>query len=78
MAAHLTSDKVTKFIPFGTKVNEITTKDDHCFEIYHADDSLPGFREYHAKLQPWIMFYIDAASYIDIDDANWCFFELYV
>ena len=46
------------------------------FEIYHADVSVPGFREYHSRLQPWIMFYIDAASYIDIDDTNWKFFLL--
>ena len=28
-------------------------------------------------IQVWIMFYIDAASYIDIDDDNWKFFLLY-
>ena len=44
------------------------------FEIYYGDESSPGLREYHAHLQPWTMFYIDAASYIDIDDNNWRFF----
>jgi len=46
------------------------------FEVYLADESVPGFRDFHARLQPWIMFYIDAASYIDIDDNNWRFFTL--
>ena len=59
----LHSDKVKKFIPHGTKIDEFKVEDE-TFVIYSADDSIPGFREYHSKLQPWIMFYIDAASYI--------------
>ncbi len=35
---------------------------------------MPGFIPYHKRLQPWIMFYIDAASYIDSDDPNWLYF----
>jgi histone acetyltransferase 1 len=44
--------------------------------VYLADESVPGFRDFHTRLQPWIMFFIDAASYIDIDDNNWRFFTL--
>ena len=74
MAAHLASDKVTKFKPLGTKIDEFKSND-VSFEIYHVDcATVPSFRDYHSKLQPWIMFYIDAASFIDIDDANWRFF----
>jgi histone acetyltransferase 1 len=46
------------------------------FEVFLSDESVPGFRDFHARLQPWIMFFIDAASYIDIDDNNWRFFTL--
>ncbi len=42
--------------------------------MYKSDSSVPGFIDYHARLQPWIMFYIDAASFIDVDDPNWLFF----
>ena len=73
MTNHLSSPKVTQFKPLGSKVDEFQCGD-QSYEIFHAEDSVPGFREYHSKLQPWIMFYIDAASYIDIDDANWRFF----
>lgn len=76
MSAHLASDKVTKFFPLGTKVDEFSV-DNQQFEIYHAEEAISGFREYHDKLQPWIMFYIDAASYIDIDDSNWRFFLIF-
>ena len=75
LATHMASDKVTKFKPLGTKVEMFTLeKTNETFEIYSADDTVTGFRDYHSKLQPWIMFYIDAASYIDIDDPNWRFF----
>jgi len=78
MAAHLRSDKVTKFKPMGTKIDEFKSNDDTSFELYFVDCATdPSFRDYHSKLQPWIMFYIDAASYIDIDDANWRFFLVY-
>lgn len=68
------------------------------YEIYLADESVPGFIEFHSRfidmrftfhsferytdhftycrLQPWIMFYIDAASFIVVDD-NWKFFVVY-
>ncbi len=47
------------------------------FELYFCEGSEPGFREYHRKMQPWIMFYIDAASYIDADDDRWKYFVMY-
>ena len=46
------------------------------YEIYYCDIKAPGFKDYHRRLQPWIMFFIDAASYIDDDDDNWRFFLL--
>lgn len=47
------------------------------FEIYQSTTSDQGFKDYHERLQFWIMFYIDAASYIDIDDDRWMFFTLF-
>eukprot|EP00096_Caligus_rogercresseyi_P006949 TRINITY_DN2404_c0_g1_i1.p1 TRINITY_DN2404_c0_g1~~TRINITY_DN2404_c0_g1_i1.p1 ORF type:complete len:414 (+),score=147.35 TRINITY_DN2404_c0_g1_i1:75-1316(+) len=69
------------FIPPGKKLSSFTLdgsdKVVRNYEVYEADESVPGFRDYHAHLQPWIMFYIDAASYIDIDDDNWKFYLLF-
>ena len=82
MQAHMNSDKVNKFVPHGTKIDSFTVNGSdnkvESYDIFHASDSDAGFREYHSKLQPWIMFFIDAASYIDVDDANWRFFLAYV
>ena len=66
---------VITFILFlGNKIDEFKSNEES-FEIYHVDcATVPSFRDYHAKLQPWLLFFIDAASYIDIDDSNWRFF----
>lgn len=47
------------------------------FEVLLATEATPGLREYHERLQPWILFFIDAASYIDIDDDSWRFFLMF-
>jgi len=74
------SDSATKkFEPFGNKVAEFEAGDgeEATFEIYQSTTSDQGFKDYHERLQFWIMFYIDAASYIDIDDDRWMFFTLF-
>jgi len=69
------------FRPMGEKVHSYS-KDDKSgvtnqYEVYMCQEATPGFRQYHDRLQSWIMFYIDAASYIDIDDDSWRFFLLF-
>jgi len=74
--AHINSDKETKFKPMGELVNTITNEGAQ-FEVYYCEESTPRFREYHERLQAWIMFYIDAASFIDIDDDCWRMFLMF-
>ena len=66
------------FTPYGEKITEwlksTENNKERTFELYHCDVSVQGFKDYHERLQPWIMFYIDAASYIDTDDDRWHFF----
>lgn len=47
------------------------------FEVYHCDMSVSGFRERHDLMQGWIMWLIDGASYIDVDDERWEFLTMY-
>lgn len=37
-----------------------------------------GFKEYHQRLQTFVLWYIDAANFIDIDDDRWHYFNMYV
>jgi len=69
------------FHPIGEKIHSFMKEDGNGlvrnYEVYRCDESTPGFRKYHERLQAWIMFYIDAASYIDIDDDSWRFSLLF-
>ncbi|KAJ8874270.1 hypothetical protein PR048_025113 [Dryococelus australis] len=48
-----------------------------CYEVFFCDVTMPGFVNFHDRLQTFILWYIDAASFIDIDDENWRFFVMY-
>lgn len=74
--ANISGDQETKFRPMGELVNTINN-DGRQFEVYKCEESTPRFRDYHERLQTWIMFYIDAASFIDIDDDNWKMFLMF-
>jgi len=74
---YLTSPAETSFRPPGEMVHSFKSSDDKTFEVYKCDESTTGFRSYHERLQFWLMFYIDAASFIDIDDDSWRFFLLF-
>ena len=62
--------------PMGELVNTITNNGIQ-YEVYKCEESTPRFRNYHERLQAWIMFYIDAASFIDIDDDSWRMFLMF-
>ena len=44
------------------------------FEVYFTKIEEPGFRKYHSRMQTFIKFFIDAASYIDVDDERWDYY----
>ncbi|OCH85215.1 histone acetyltransferase type B [Obba rivulosa] len=47
------------------------------FEVYHSTWSTPGFREYHRRMQLFVLLYIEGASYIQEDEDAWEFAVLY-
>ncbi|KAF4614777.1 hypothetical protein D9613_003276 [Agrocybe pediades] len=47
------------------------------FEVYHATWDTPGFREYHRRMQLFILLYIEAGSYINEDEDTWQFVVLF-
>lgn len=67
-----------RFRPFGEKVDELRLEDErgeeHVFEFYKCDVQTPGFVAFHARMQTFMMWFVDAASYIDTDDVNWQFY----
>lgn len=72
--------KDEKFKPSGELLHSFTVNDNgnnRQFEVYKADMTCPGFKEYHDRLQMFILWYIDAASFIDVDDDQWHYFNMY-
>ncbi|XP_071826710.1 histone acetyltransferase type B catalytic subunit-like [Apostichopus japonicus] len=46
------------------------------FEIYKCDIREQKFKDYHSKMQTFLWWYIDAASYIDVDDDRWTYYTI--
>ncbi|KIM49513.1 hypothetical protein M413DRAFT_15557 [Hebeloma cylindrosporum] len=47
------------------------------YEVYHATWDTPGFREYHRKMQLFILLYIEGGSYINEEEDTWEFVILF-
>ncbi|KAG9094587.1 histone acetyltransferase 1 [Ceratobasidium sp. 370] len=47
------------------------------YEVYHSTWDTPGFREYHRRMQLFILLYIEGGSYIQEDEDKWEFVVLY-
>lgn len=64
--------KAKTFEPAGEKIEEFTA-DGRTFQIYLCESSTANFQKYHARLESFIFWYIDASSRIDHDE-RWKFF----
>ncbi|XP_045223197.1 histone acetyltransferase type B catalytic subunit isoform X2 [Macaca fascicularis] len=72
-------EKEVDFKPFGTLLHTYsvlspTGGENFTFQIYKADMTCRGFREYHERLQTFLMWFIETASFIDVDDERWHYF----
>ncbi|RDB23989.1 Histone acetyltransferase type B catalytic subunit [Hypsizygus marmoreus] len=47
------------------------------FEVYHTTWNTPGFKEYHRRMQLFILLYVEGGSYISEDEEPWEFYVLY-
>lgn len=63
--------------PYGLLISEFKDHDKKQYEIYHCTNLTPGFINFHQRLQTFLLWFIDAASYIDMDDSGWNFFVMF-
>ncbi|XP_026761468.1 histone acetyltransferase type B catalytic subunit [Galleria mellonella] len=75
-------DKDKSFTPHGQLLHAFTvTPNDggnkRTFEVYFCETSTPGFLAFHERLQTFLLWYVDAASFIDVDDDQWNFFIVF-
>ncbi|KII89281.1 hypothetical protein PLICRDRAFT_109895 [Plicaturopsis crispa FD-325 SS-3] len=66
------------FKPLGERIHSYV-KGGVEFEVYHVRTTwaTPGFREYHRRMQLFVLLYIEAGSYIAEDEDRWEFVVLY-
>lgn len=50
--------------------------DEVIFEAYSSNWETPGFKEYHRRMQIFVLLYIEGAQYIDEEDSRWEFVTL--
>ncbi|XP_003739261.1 histone acetyltransferase type B catalytic subunit [Galendromus occidentalis] len=65
------------FRPTGSLQHHWKTDEGVSYEIYHNLVSDEKYRKYHMRMESFVMWYIDGASYIDTEDVNWNSFVLY-
>ncbi|KZC06490.1 PREDICTED: histone acetyltransferase type B catalytic subunit [Dufourea novaeangliae] len=73
-------EKDDTFRPQGELLHSFSVNDEgytRKFEVYKADMTYKGFKEYHQRLQTFVLWYIDAANFIDIDDDRWHYFNMF-
>jgi len=51
--------------------------DENKCEVYFVSLVDAAWRDYHERIQPFLLFYVDAASYIDVDDEKWNYYVAY-
>ncbi|KAG8992236.1 histone acetyltransferase 1 [Tulasnella sp. JGI-2019a] len=64
----------------GKASDEAVSEDDETavvYEVYWANWETPGFREYHRRMQLFVLLYIEGGSYIQEDEDKWEFVVLY-
>ncbi|KAI9552811.1 hypothetical protein GHT06_020691 [Daphnia sinensis] len=76
-----TLNKEQTFKPFGDllstySINKGSAKERH-FQFYSCTIEETGFRSYHERLQTFLLWYVDAASFIDVDDDRWRFYLIF-
>ncbi|CAG0900993.1 unnamed protein product [Cyprideis torosa] len=68
----------SNFQPAGTQIAAKRNSDGDQFVIHVSnptDD--PSYISWYKRVQPFILWFIDGANYIDLDDPNWRFFTIY-
>ena len=64
------------FKPCGEKVFEFENNDS-VFEVYRSTFATPRFKQFHRRIQPFVLFMIEGGSFIEEDDERWEMFCIY-
>ncbi|KJE92455.1 histone aminotransferase 1 [Capsaspora owczarzaki ATCC 30864] len=66
------------FVPMGELISSYQREgDDSTFEVYRADCSTQRLAEFHTRIQTFLMWFVDGASFIDLNDNKWTVFLVF-
>ncbi|OBZ83912.1 Histone acetyltransferase type B catalytic subunit [Choanephora cucurbitarum] len=78
---HAVKQDFDTFEPLGEKIHEYTRESDNGsvehFEIYKNSFSSEKFKAYHARMQLFVLLFIEGSSYIESDDEKWEIYTLF-
>lgn len=65
--------------PLGRTVSRCSypTEERTTFLIKMCGANEPGFAEFHQKFEPLLIFYIEGANFLDLEDDRWTFLHIY-
>ncbi|KAJ1918811.1 histone acetyltransferase 1 [Mycoemilia scoparia] len=68
-----------QFIPAGKKIYEyhLESSEESTFEIYENSFEDPKFKEFHSRVQTFILFFIEGGTFIDTDDDRWRIYTVF-
>lgn len=69
--------------PVGEKIHQYSLggrdgETERVFEVFQADFETPGAMDLHRRLQTFLWWYIEGASYIEESDPRWQLYFMYV
>ncbi|CAG9568008.1 unnamed protein product [Danaus chrysippus] len=75
-------EKDKSFTPHGKLIHTFSTipcdsSESRTFEVYYSEVTTPGFLSFHERIQTFLLWYVDAASFINVDDDQWTFFTVF-
>ncbi len=69
-------DKRTRWTPPGQQIARYEQGGRH-YQVRHGNVGEPGMRAYHQRMRPFVIWFVDAANFIDDQDNRWDVFMLF-
>merc|ERR1712232_840826 len=66
----------SKWTPPGQCISTYSLSETHddIYEVWHGKFSDPAVREYHQRMRPFVIWYVDGSRYLDDTDETWDIF----
>ncbi|KAJ2841929.1 histone acetyltransferase 1, partial [Coemansia erecta] len=74
--ANRVAQDTEQFRPPGKKIHEYV-RDSILYEVYKGDFSMAAVRQYHERMQTFVLFFIEGAQFVDMGDERWTVYMVF-